>query len=138
MVCIAILFIVYTNSNAQEKKLSLEDAVLRQRGLLSPKNLPGLQWMNEKELMSMMSDDWTSIQKTDLKMNKSLLLTLEEVNNVLKTDMKLVPYPDWKNGSSFYFNFKNNYYLFNLNDKSGKLLSTLPEDAENGGLKQQS
>ena len=87
-VVIAVLFIICINGIAQEKKLSLEDAVLRQRGFLAPKNLPGLQWMNEKELLSVMSDDWTSIQKIDLKLNKSLLLTLEEINNALKTDMK--------------------------------------------------
>ena len=130
-VIIAILFIICINGIAQEKKLSLEDAVLGQRGFLAPKNFPGLQWMNEKELLSVISDDWTSIKKIDLKLNKSLLLTLEEINNALKTEMKSVPYPDWKNGSSFYFNFKNNYYLFNLNEKSGRLISTLPEDSEN-------
>lgn len=128
---LAVLCIVCLNGSAQEKNLSLEDAVLKQRGLLAPKNITGLQWMYEKDLMSMMSDDWTSILKLDLKQNKTLLISVDEINKALQLDMKTVPYPDWKNATSFYFNFKNNYYEFNLTDKSGNLLASLPKDAEN-------
>jgi len=132
------MFIVCVNNNAQVKILSLEDAVLKQRSVLSPKNIVGLQWMYESGVMSLMSDNWATIQKMDLKQNKSLLISVEEINKALQLDLKNAPYPNWKNSSSFYFNYKNNYYEFNSLDKSGKLLYSLPSDAENIDIHKQS
>jgi hypothetical protein len=53
MKALAAVFFIITiynfSAEAQIKLLSLEDAVMKQRTVLGPKNIAGLQFMHEKD-----------------------------------------------------------------------------------------
>jgi dipeptidyl-peptidase 4 len=119
--------------NGQDKILTLEDAVLKQRSQLGPKSIQGLQWMPESGAMSIMSDDWKALIKKDDKEEKTIL-RLDELNNALDLKLVRLPYPDWNDANSFYFSNRNNYYLFNIKTKKGELLYQIPDDAANQDL----
>ena len=142
MKLLAVLFFIIIISNfsaeAQIKLLSLEDAVMKQRTVLGPKNIAGLQFMHEKDGISLMSEDKMSIQKTDLNHLISTIITLNEINSILGIDLKTAPYPNWKDASSFYFNYNNNYYEMNYKNKSGNLIYKLSNEAQNVDLHKES
>jgi dipeptidyl-peptidase-4 len=139
---LVILFFVFIISNfsaeAQIKLLSLDDAVMKQRTVLGPKNIVGLQFMHEKDGISYISEDRMSIQKSDKDHLISTMITLNEINSIFGIELKSAPYPIWKDISSFYFNYNNNYYELNYKNKSGNLMYKLPIEAQNIDLHKES
>ena len=126
--------------SAQQKLLTVEDAVMKQRTTLGPARLAGLAWVPK-------SNKFTYIGKKDGKdcvvmqdaitLNRDTVLTLAKYNDVLgKADAGLkpierMPLITWLNENSFRFNIKQNYYIADLKTGKVDVFCYLPETAEN-------
>jgi len=126
--------------SAQQKLLTVEDAVMKQRTTLGPARLASLAWVPK-------SNKFTYIGKKDGKdcvvmqdaitLNRDTVLTLAKYNDVLgKADAGLkpierMPLLTWLNENSFRFNIKQNYYIADLKTGKVDVFCYLPETAEN-------
>lgn len=142
---IAYLFLITTltfmslTSIAQDKMLSVDDAVLKQRTTLSPDRLSQLQWIPNVYKFSFVGKkqgkDILIIQDAQsLKMDSVLSLfdfNLAWRNFMSKEkDMTRFPFITWENANEFRFFYSNAYYKFNMPTMRVSLLAKAPADAE--------
>ena len=126
-------FLCFLNIQAQQKELTLKDAVLEQFGKFSPENIKGFQWIPNTASYVYLEDK--SLKKASIENKKAAeILSLEQVNQNLGTELKGFSGLTWKNSDSFYLAGKNSYYLFDFNSKKGELISKLEDSAENQSL----
>ena len=132
-----IIFILFvasiTTVFAQEKKkLSLEDAVLKQYSEFAPQSLKDVKWITNTSSISYQSDDM-QVLKTQSVNDKSAkdLITLVELNKLLNIELKHFYGLKWVDSESFIINNEHDYYLFNSTNKTGSKIATLPEGSEN-------
>lgn len=128
----ALIFVFFgiQTTYSQDKTISLEDAVLRQWTTFAPKGLSALKWIPQESYMSMQENS-KELFRMDEKLEKKLIVGLEDINKVLELDMKWLPNVTWQNKESFYFSYLNAYYEYNTAQKSGKLLLKFSPEAEN-------
>ena len=119
---------------SQQKELTLEDAVLKQRTTLAPENLKNVKWIPGTESFSYMSNDMSTLLKQNGSNSKSeTLLTLTSLNKSLKLDKGFTHFYSlkWINSDNFIVNLGTKYFEFNVKNKSGKLISELRDGDEN-------
>ena len=80
-ISIAMVF----SSNAQDKVLTMEEAVLGYN--LYPKNLY-LQWQGERNVLTSLEDGVKLVGETAGKGEKKVIMTVEELNQILGADLK--------------------------------------------------
>jgi dipeptidyl-peptidase-4 len=125
---------------AQQKLLSIEDAVLKQRTTLAPERLSQLQWIPNTPIFSYVGKKnaielLITQDATDL--NRDTVLLLADFNTALQNllpnekAMNRFPFLTWVNKVSFRFFYQNAYYLFTFNDMRMRLLASAPKNAEN-------
>lgn len=126
---------------AQQKMLTMEDAVLYQYGKLSPDRLQQLQWVKGTNLYSYIDNkDGEStlfIGDATNENQASAKLSISDLNKALETingpECKRFPNINWKDANSFEFEDKQNLYTFNLSE--GTALKTdsleIPSGAQN-------
>ncbi|MDP1728344.1 MAG: DPP IV N-terminal domain-containing protein [Bacteroidota bacterium] len=139
---LTFLFILILNHLvvfAQQKMLSVDEVVMKQRSSLAPERLAQLQWIPQ-------SNQFTYIGKKEGKevlivekaetLVKDTLLTIDEfsmvVRNLLKNEKPITKFPaiTWINTSAFRFLYNNSCYFFDLNGKTISLLASAPKEAE--------
>lgn len=124
---------------AQDKKITLEDAVLRQRTVLAPKRLPQLQWIPGTSLYSYVENASAGevlVKAGATKEGKSEVVSLSVINAALKdakTDtLPKFPALKWKDAGAFGFDAGGKSWKWNAVSK--KLnpveVASLPENAE--------
>lgn len=134
---IAFLFPVV--AFAQQKMLTIEDAVLKQRTTLAPARLPGLAWVPQ-------SNKFTYLAKKDGKdcvvmqdaqtLSRDTVLTVASYNSLLgKTTIGVTPSErigaiTWINETSFRFNVKQSIYKADIKAGNVALICMLPDNAE--------
>lgn len=134
------LFLFFTG-NAQEKKLTMEDAVINQYTTLAPERLNQLQWIANTDQYSYVTkhgNGHTLIMGSAMAGEKKEenVLSLSEINSQMlsmhRDTLMSYPFIEWKNDHEFRFDRGNNIFTYNL--KSNKLEHSdslaLPEDAE--------
>ncbi|MCF8427874.1 MAG: S9 family peptidase [Bacteroidia bacterium] len=128
------------NLGAQNKLLTVEDAVLKSRTTLAPERLSQLQWIPQSNLFSYVGKrqgNEVLITQNAVGLKRDTILTIEEFSFAFRNletkskGMGRFPFISWINPSSFRFMYSNAYYLFNLSNKSVKVLAIAPKDAEN-------
>lgn len=128
-----------TYSWSQNKLLSIEDAVLKQRTTLAPERLMQLQWIKGTSLFSYVvkTDGKEKIIQYDAVSGKrDTVFTIDDFAIVFKTLEIDVPVPTrlpfitWVNADLFRFFYNNAYYSMNVKTKAGVALTKLPKDAE--------
>jgi dipeptidyl-peptidase-4 len=125
------LFIAIT-SQAQLKKITLEEGVLQQNRKFGADKLTGFQWIPNTNNYVYYTDAWSkmmSASTTDK--NAKELVTLSEINTALGTKLKTFFGLEWMDSSTFLLSENGKYYIYNLSLKSGMLLQESPEKAEN-------
>lgn len=137
------LFLLILNhfvGSAQQKLLSVEDAVLKQRSTLAPERLSQLQWIPTSNLFSYVGKkdgkDILIVQDA-LSLKRDSILGMDDfavaLKNLLPNEKSVTWFPSitWINPLAFRFFYDNGYYFFNLNSKKINLLAKAPKDAEN-------
>lgn len=132
---LSVLFfflILVTNSFAQQKELTLEDAIIGRFTTLRAESLGDLQWVANSESVSWQSKDRDKMLiRQPGTIRPTMEVALADINTALQLDMKRLPSTNWLDTESCYFQNGNSFYNYNIALKSGTSLLTLPEDAEN-------
>ncbi len=125
-----VLFVLSAALNAQ-KDLNLEDAVLQQYRKYAPDRVVGFQWLPNNSQYIYLSDDRQTLLRSDVKSKKvEVLLTIEEVNEILGADFYVFYNIIWKNENECYLHNYQSYYELNLKSKSGRRIHRLEEEAD--------
>lgn len=130
------LFIVMLASMqivAQQKQMTLEDAILGAYSHLRPETLQGLSWQND-EVFSYVKND-TLWAKTINKKEKTLVTTHDELNTLLNANDELkfrrFPSYSWIEGKLLAFQNNGQYFVINPTEKKLVYEIKLPAAAEN-------
>ncbi|MEL6867692.1 MAG: DPP IV N-terminal domain-containing protein, partial [Bacteroidota bacterium] len=127
-----LVFVLPTGLFAQSQTLSLEEAVLQQRGWLAPQQIPGLQWISGTHEISYLSEDRKTIIREPLEGRKApQQIGLEAVNRALGLEMERFPRFQWLSQKGFYFVHKKIYYDYDLNTQTGKKRMERPRFSAN-------
>ena len=129
-----IFFLLLANVlSAQQKQMTLEDAILGRNGNLRPESLSGLAWKNNTEFTYVKNDTlWLqTVKKGDTKPVVTLN-DLNEIANQTGSDFRSFPAYFWQNQEELLVHTKNSYFLFNGVDDDFTLQIKLPSNAENG------
>ncbi len=131
----ALFFLLFfVNVSAQQKELTLKDAVLEQYGKFYPEHIQGFQWIPGATSYSYLEKGSILKKASAESKKKEGQLTISEVNQTLGTDLKWFSGMTWKNGESFYLVDANSYYLYDYKQKKGQLISKVDASAENNTL----
>ena len=128
IVFFSLLFLLSIQLPAQEKVLTLEDAVLRQYTQFYPSSVPGLQWVKGSQTLSWISDDTQAVlgQRADQK-TVDTLFTVKQLNQHLGLELRTVPYINWLNLERFYFPNGKAYYIYDQKKKNGEKWIDIPD-----------
>lgn len=129
-------FLSFLNIQAQQKELTLKDAVLEQYGKFYPEHITGFQWIPGTDSYVYLEDN--TFKKASVKNNKAeVQLSLTEVNKDFGTELKGFSEVVWKDAKTFYFTGDNSYYLYDYETKKGELISKVNDSSENRSLELQ-
>lgn len=139
-ILVTALLIGCTQANAQDKMLSIEDAVLKQRTVLAPEKLNQLQWIpgtdkfgftsKQNNVEILLTEDATTLKIDTILNIQTFNYAWRNLNKEAK-DMAKFPAITFVNGSTFRFQFNNAIYHFNLTQNTCELLAKAPFNAEN-------
>ena len=137
---LATLVILNIIAFAQEKKkLTLEDAVLKQRTDLAPKTIKSIKSIPGTDFFSFQSNDLQTLNKQSAKSGATIkIISTDELNKILSATIKHFHSIKWVSSESFIINEGKKYYQFNTSSKKGELLAELVEEAENVDIHLQS
>jgi hypothetical protein len=110
----------FSISIAQDKLLTIQDAVLKGRTSLAPKRLQALGFIKDSNKFSYIDNN--VIKVGDNAIGKTIdVLTLKELNAILKLSSKdtLASFTTitWKSANQFYFSNKKGELLYSLDKK---------------------
>ena len=125
------LFLALT-SQAQLKKITLEEGVLQQNRKFGADKLTGFQWIPNTNNYVYYTDAWSKMMSASTadKTAKELV-TLSDVNTALGTKLKNFFGLEWIDSSSFSISENGKYYVYNLLLKSGMMVQESSDKAEN-------
>lgn len=109
------------------KLLTMEDAVLGYQ--LRPKS-KSLQWQGDKSVLTY-TEGSDLIAENAAKGDKSVLMTVEDLNRILDADLKGWPHYGWKNGEILTIMRQGTYYEIDVENKVLKHSIKLPKKVEN-------
>lgn len=138
---IVFSFFVFTSLFAigQQKKLTIDDAVLKQRTTLAPERLMQLQWIPKTEVFSYVikvngKEKVFQINANSLKADT--VFGIDEFQKSFRTlemDGELpqrMPFITWVNLDLFRFYYNNAFYTINIKTNQASLITKVPKIAE--------
>ena len=125
------LFLAFT-SQAQLKKITLEDGVLQQGRKFGADRLTGFQWIPNSNKYVYYTDGWSKmVTATTSDKKTSELVTLAEINSALGTKLRNFFGLQWIDATTIIVSENGNYYTYSLTSKSGKKIQDAVENSEN-------
>ncbi|MFN3753754.1 DPP IV N-terminal domain-containing protein [Flavobacterium sp.] len=125
------LFVAIT-TQAQLKKITLEEAVLQQGRAFKADGLTGFQWIPNTNKYVFYTDAWTKMKTASTTNDTATeLVTLADLNSALGTKLRNFFGLQWLDANTFMVTENGKYYNYNLTAKTGKLIQQAPETAEN-------
>lgn len=120
---------------AQNKQLTLEDAVWNQWFSLRPASITQLQWIKNTDDYSFI-DKWKEIHSGNISSKTDkIICSTDDVNAALKsnklTEIRYFNDINWLNSSTFYQIYQNMVYVYDVNNKKIIQSYILPENADN-------
>ena len=125
------LFLAFT-SQAQLKKITLEDGVLQQGRKFGADRLTGFQWIPNSNKYVYYTDGWSKmVTATTSDKKTSELVTLAEINSALGTKLRNFFGLQWIDANTIIVSENGNYYTYSLTSKSGSKIQDAVENSEN-------
>ena len=125
------LFLAFT-SQAQLKKITLEDGVLQQGRKFGADRLTGFQWIPNSNKYVYYTDGWSKmVTATTSDKKTSELVTLAEINSALGTKLRNFFGLQWIDANTIIVSENGNYYTYSLTSKSGTKIQDSAENSEN-------
>jgi len=120
------------SSQAQLKKITLEEGVLQQNRKFGADKLTGFQWIPNTNSYVYYTDAWSKMMSasTTDKTAKELV-SLSDVNAALGTKLKTFFGVEWLDTNALMFTEKGNYYVYMIQPKTGTLMHKSNENDEN-------
>ena len=126
----AILF--STGLIAQQKELTLKDAVMGQYRVFGPDRMYGFQWIPSTDTYSYFSKNYQTLYKSSIKSTKEQeWFTIQAVNAGMGSELTSFFGLEWKSATEFFINDGTKFYVFNTTTSSGKLIHGLDDTSEN-------
>ena len=117
---------------AQTKKLTLEDAVMQQNRNFRADKLLGFQWIPNSNKYMFFGDSGRKLMMATTADSKATeIITLADMNKAMDAEFKTFSGISWKDTNNFLLTDGRKYYEYNLQAKTAKRMSQLPEGAEN-------
>lgn len=131
---IILLFLLVAQvAVAQQKQMTLEDAIIGRYTYLNPEKLQGLSWKDDNTFTFLKNDTlWAETAKDG---KKSPVIDVSELNAILqsKTELQLNHFPEyeWKADGNLLIHSGSTYVMVNFPDKKVDYSISLPPEAEN-------
>ena len=126
--CISLLFIAVFSHTIAQQELTLDDAVMQQYRKFYPERITGFTWLPNTTKYVYLSPDRGTLYKSSPSTKKEeILLTTEELNELLQTNLWGFYPLEFTNEHSFFMNDGTSFYEVNLKEKTGKTLHSLEE-----------
>ena len=125
-------FFIAISTQAQLKKITLEESVLQQGRKFGADKLTGFQWIPNTNKYTYYTDAWTkmvSASTTDT--NAKEIITLSEINSALGTKLKNFFGTQWIDATTILISENGSYYSYSVASKSGKKIQDAVENASN-------
>ena len=123
---------IAVSSFGQTKKITLEDGVLQQNRQFRADKLLGFQWIPNTTSYSYFTDSGKKLMLANTaNSNATELVTLSDLNKSLSSDLKTFFGLEWKDVNTILIANGIKFYQYNVNNKSGKLVATFSDLAEN-------
>lgn len=127
-----VCFIAAISTQAQLKKISLDEAVLQQNRKFGSDRLTGFQWVPNTNNYVYYTDSWTKMMGASVSnMTAIEMVKLEDINATLGTKLKNFFGIEWVDTNTIIVNENGNYFSYNLTTKTSKKIIQAPENAEN-------
>lgn len=119
-------------ATAQNKKITLDDAVLQQGRLFRADRLAGFQWIPNTNKYVYFTDNWTKMVSANATDNKTTeLVTLTDINSTLGTKLKNFGGMAWIDSNTILVAEDGKYFTYSLTSKTGKTIHETLKTAEN-------
>ena len=120
------------STQAQLKKITLEEGVLQQARAFRADKLSGFQWIpNTNNYVYYMDANSKMMQATTTDAKAKELVTLAEINTGLGTKLKSFAGLEWIDAAIFLISENGKYYTYSLATKSGKSIQETSDISEN-------
>ena len=127
-----VCFIAAISTQAQLKKISLEDAVLQQNRKFVADKLTGFQWIPNTNNYVYYTDSWTKMMGASVSnITATEMVKLEDINTTLGTKLKNFFGVEWLDTNTIVVTENGNYFSYNLATKTTKKITQATENAEN-------
>lgn len=130
-----ILFLslfIAISTQAQLKKITLEDGVLQQGRKFGAERLTGFQWIPNSLHYVYYTDSWTKMMGAGVAKKEAVeLAKLSDINAALGTQLKHFFGTEWIDATTLLINDGGKFYRYSINTKSGNLIQESTETAEN-------
>jgi len=127
-----VSFLMTIATQAQLKKLTLDDAIMQQNRAFRADKLLGFQWIPNTNKYVYYTDNFTKMMTASTTDGKALeYIKLADINSSLKTNIKNFIGVEWIDSNSLLVNDKGNYYVYSISQKTGTLLHQTKETDEN-------
>ncbi|NCB07936.1 MAG: S9 family peptidase [Bacteroidia bacterium] len=130
---LVLLFVLFTQLvAAQQKQITLEDAIMGAYQGLRPESLNGLDWKNENTFTFLKNDTlWEELADKGV---RKPLLTLKDLDSIFENEgvaeFLRFPFFSFLNENEMVLVAQGNYYVLDVASKKIKLFIELPEQAE--------
>lgn len=131
---IAVLFVglISWSSVAQNKEISLSDAVMNQYRTFYPEHTTLFNWIPTTENYSFLSNDYQTLKMGNMKSDKSIdLITAKELATLTNETVPYVNVLKWKDATHFYLKAGISYFLVDTKTKTVTKIESVPNAAEN-------
>ncbi len=119
-------------SNAQLKKITLDDGVLQQGKKFGADKLTGFQWIPNSNKYVYYVNGWGKMLSATAADSKAIeIATLNEINAALNTKLKNFFGTEWVDANTILVTENGKYYSYSLTSKTGKSIQECSESAEN-------
>jgi dipeptidyl-peptidase-4 len=124
--------LVFGLSSAQLKTITLEESVLQQNRKFGADRMTGFQWIPGSTDYVYYTNAWTKMmQASATNVVAKEGITQAEINAALGIKISNFFGVQWIDNSHILVSENGKYYQYNRETKTGKLLFSLPEEAEN-------
>ncbi|MDX2359940.1 MAG: DPP IV N-terminal domain-containing protein [Crocinitomicaceae bacterium] len=130
-ILVVVAVLVATVSFGQRKELTLEDAVMQQYRDFYPQSLAMFQWVPDTDCYTYL-EEYTTLMKASMRNTEAKkLLTIQELNTALGSELYWFSGFEWKDENTFWVNNGTNYYSYDIVAEEGKMIHGVDDQAEN-------
>ncbi|MCX6171600.1 MAG: DPP IV N-terminal domain-containing protein [Flavobacterium sp.] len=127
-----LCFLITIITQAQLKKLTLEDAVLQQNRAFRADKLEGFQWIPNTNKYVFYTENFAKMMMASTNNSEATeYIRLADINAVLKTNIKSFSGVDWIDTNTLLIKEKGIYYVYIVESKLGTKIHETNETDEN-------